>query len=119
MTDAAKSPKPYPRRDIVGAFLLITIGTLLLFNNLNLIPWSIWPELWRFWPVILILFGLQIILGDSWFGQLAVGIITVAVIFYLVGNLVSQPQIQRLPYPFGFGQYYRLPRGSLGDPGSL
>jgi hypothetical protein len=119
MTETVNTPEPRQRPDLVGALLLITVGTLLLFNNFNLVPWSIWHDLLQYWPVVLILIGLQMVLGYSSLGRLVVGVITVGVIFYIVGNLVSHPQIQRLPYPFGFGQYYRLPHGNLGDPGSL
>jgi hypothetical protein len=49
------------RRGFVGPLILVTIGFILLFNNLGIIPWDIWGTLWRFWPVILILIGIEII----------------------------------------------------------
>ncbi len=48
------------RRGFVGPLILLTIGFILLFNNLGIIPWGIWRTLWRFWPVILILIGIEI-----------------------------------------------------------
>ncbi len=36
---------------------------VFLLNNLNVLPWSIWNQLWRLWPLILILVGLEILLG--------------------------------------------------------
>ncbi len=55
------------RRGFVGPLILLAIGFILLFNNLGIIPWGIWMTLWRYWPVILILTGLEIIVccGDS------------------------------------------------------
>lgn len=50
-----------PRRPgLVGPLFLITVGVLLLLNQTGRLPWSIWITLWRFWPVLLILFGLEI-----------------------------------------------------------
>ena len=48
-----------PRRlgSVFGALLLITIGGLFLVSNL-LPDWDVWPFMSRYWPVILILWGL-------------------------------------------------------------
>lgn len=48
---------------ILGPFLLITAGVIFLLNNLDVLPWSIWSQLWKLWPLILILLGLEILLG--------------------------------------------------------
>ncbi len=53
------------RPSIVGPLLLIAAGVLLLLNQMGKLPWSIWGTLWRFWPVILILIGLEILIGLS------------------------------------------------------
>jgi|GEM_PF-5139070 len=47
----------------VGAIILITLGVLFLLSNLGILPISVWFILLRFWPVLLILLGLRIILG--------------------------------------------------------
>jgi hypothetical protein len=49
----------------VGPLLLLAIGFILLFNNLGSLPWEIWGSLWRYWPVILILSGIQILARHS------------------------------------------------------
>jgi hypothetical protein len=49
----------------VGPLLLLAIGFILLFNNLGSLPWGIWGSLWRYWPVILILSGIQILARHS------------------------------------------------------
>ncbi len=49
------------RHGYLGPLILLTIGFILLFNNLGLLPWHIWWTLWLYWPVILILFGIEII----------------------------------------------------------
>lgn len=49
--------------NIVFGFMLITGGIILLFNTAGILPWTVWDYIWRFWPLLLILWGLQIILG--------------------------------------------------------
>jgi hypothetical protein len=34
-----------------------------LLNNLDVLPWSIWNQLWRLWPLILIALGLDLLVG--------------------------------------------------------
>jgi hypothetical protein len=50
---------------MIGALLLITLGILFLLNNFGVISWEVWNDLWRFWPVILILIGLELLAGKS------------------------------------------------------
>ncbi len=42
------------RSGLFGPVFIILVGVLILLVNLGLLP----PETWRFWPLILILFGL-------------------------------------------------------------
>lgn len=49
------------RRDLIGPFVLIVIGVVLLLRNLGYIPASL--DQW--WPVILILIGLWILFARS------------------------------------------------------
>ena len=35
----------------------VLLGAVLLLNNLKVIPWDIWRDLWHYWPVLLILAG--------------------------------------------------------------
>jgi len=53
------------RPSLVGPILLISAGVVLLLNQAGRLPWAIWGTLWRFWPVILILAGLEVIVGVS------------------------------------------------------
>jgi len=61
------------QRSLFGPMLLISIGVIFLLNNLGLIEWSIWDVLLRFWPVLLIAAGLDLILGprSAWGSALA------------------------------------------------
>ncbi len=53
------------RPGLIGPLILITVGVLLLLNQMGRLPWSVWGTLWRFWPVALILIGLEIIVKGS------------------------------------------------------
>lgn len=49
------------RKGFVFPLIIITIGVILLLNNLGIISWEIWRTLWLYWPVILILFGIEML----------------------------------------------------------
>lgn len=49
------------RPGFVVPLLLITIGFILLFNKMEVIHWGSWGSLWYYWPVILILWGIEIL----------------------------------------------------------
>lgn len=72
-------PPPHrPRRvGIAGPLLLIVIGSLFLLNNLGLVNWSVWEVLWRFWPVWLVVIGVDMLFGrrGGWGGILALAIV--------------------------------------------
>lgn len=53
------------KKGFVGPLILLTTGIILLLNSLEILPWEIWLTLWRYWPVILILFGLEILAIQS------------------------------------------------------
>lgn len=58
-------PREKSRRParVVFPLLLIVVGFLFLLNNLGIVPWSVWPTLARLWPVLLILLGIDFVLG--------------------------------------------------------
>ena len=52
-------------KTFVGPAILITLGIVFLLNNFEILPWDIWLSLWKFWPVVLILVGVEILLGKN------------------------------------------------------
>ncbi|MCI0474954.1 MAG: cell wall-active antibiotics response protein [Anaerolineales bacterium] len=69
------------RPSLIGPLILITIGVLFLLANLGYLPLSFWEIAFRFWPLILILIGLEIIIGKrSIIGGLIVVVLWCAVI---------------------------------------
>lgn len=75
-------PRKTRSRSIIGPLLLITIGTLFLLTNLGLLAWGFWGAIWQFWPVILILIGIELLFGRSRprFGAILVVVVLVAAI---------------------------------------
>jgi hypothetical protein len=69
------------RPGLIGPLILITVGVLFLLANLGMLPLSFWQIAARFWPLILILIGLEIIFGRrSTLGALLVVALWIAVI---------------------------------------
>ncbi len=84
--------EPYGRgrehnRSIVGPLLLILLGVALLLDNLGIISLS-WGDVWRLWPLLLVLAGLQIIFSRTTWGGLASLLVVIAII---AGVLVLSP----------------------------
>lgn len=48
---------------VLGPVMLILAGSVFLLNNLGLVSWDVWGEVWRLWPLIPIAIGLDMILG--------------------------------------------------------
>lgn len=69
---------PARRRSMVGPVLLIGAGLLLLGANIGILPAYTWNVLGRLWPVGVILFGLEMMIGrrspaGAWLTGLASG----------------------------------------------
>ncbi|GEM_PF-3692720 len=50
---------------IVFGVILIILGVLFLFANLNLISWDFVSGLWKLWPLVLVLWGLDLIIKEN------------------------------------------------------
>jgi hypothetical protein len=85
----------YPRagrRHFVGPLILLGAGVLLLLNNLQMVPWSIWHDLWPYWPVLLMLLGLEaFVTGRVAWGTLVMLIVLLPILGLIVsaGSLTS------------------------------
>ena len=56
-------PKPQKAHHIpIFGILLLFLGVIFLLQNFNVLPWGLWETLWRFWPVLIIIIGLSILL---------------------------------------------------------
>lgn len=61
---------------IFGGLFLVFLGTVFLLTNLGLVPTSVWNELWKFWPVLVILFGLRLLCGRNIISRIIISLIT-------------------------------------------
>ena len=52
-------------KTFIGPVILIVLGSVFLLNNLGILPWDVWLSLWKFWPVIWILIGIELLLGKN------------------------------------------------------
>ena len=90
MEDDKKPPRRrYP--SVVWPVILITAGVLFLLSNFGYLDLD-FSELWRLWPLLLVLFGLDIIVGRrSVIGNIIVLLITIAVVVGAVLFLIASP----------------------------
>ncbi len=76
----------YRRPSLFWPIILIGAGVILLMYNLGLLRVDLWPLLWNMWPVILIIIGLDILLGRR---SIVGGILSAVFALLLVGLIVA------------------------------
>jgi signal transduction histidine kinase len=74
------------RNSLFGPVLLIGIGVLLLLSNFGIVDIDIWDLIFRFWPVLLIAAGLDILFGRR---SGAGAIIALVVIVVLIAGALT------------------------------
>ncbi len=80
-------------RSLTWPIMLILIGVLFLLSNTGVLDVDFW-NLWRLWPVLLILTGLEIIIGRrSALGNIIVLVVTLATVGGIVLLLVVAPDV--------------------------
>ncbi len=91
----AEQERRYRRHGgLVWPLVLMTAGVIFLLNNLGLLSWNVWDVLWRFWPVLLIAIGLDILLGRrSVFGAIVAFVLIVVILGGTVWYAVTQAPI--------------------------
>jgi hypothetical protein len=75
-------------RNIFWGVILILIGILFTLENLNLIYFNI-RELWRLWPVVLILWGISILPADKWIRLGLVLLVLAGSVFFMLDQTVE------------------------------
>lgn len=80
-------------KKIFWGIILIFFGTLLLLENFNIIEFA-WSQVWRFWPVILILIGINIISAKT---NPKIGIPLIAFFTVFVLGLITYKGLQTRP----------------------
>jgi hypothetical protein len=108
-------------KDIVFPLLLILCGVTLLFNNLGVLDWSVWYVIFSFWPLILIILGLEYVANDMPLAKsiaTALAIISFIFVFALSASLVNKTFNNYLQkkLPFWLKVENMLPRERLRPP---
>ena len=94
------------RPSITGPVILIALGVIFLLNNLGLVELNAWEIVLRFWPILLIAVGLDILIGNrsAWGAAIAL----VVVLAILTGGIVffdNQPRwtyaVESVEIPLG------------------
>ena len=81
----------------LAGFFLIFIGLVFLLNNLGFLPNSIWNEIWKFWPLIIIIIGIQVLFGKSPFARMIVLLLTLFVFAGVLAYLLIYSGLLVLP----------------------
>jgi len=75
---------------ITSALSLIVVGFVLLLNTSGVVPWSIWIEILKFWPVFIISAGVSLILSfnttSKIIGHILTFLIFIFILFYAAVN---------------------------------
>ena len=95
------------RRSLLWPLLLVSVGTLWLLANLNVIPVENLTILLRLWPLLLVVVGVDILVGRS--SPLLSGLIVLAALVLAAGLVVVGPALgletERTPRIFGLPVY--------------
>lgn len=82
---------------IVWGLILIFVGTILLLDNMNVIDFY-WRSVWRFWPIIFILIGANMLLSrmsDSKLATILVASITILSLGFIGVHGTKEPHHKR------------------------
>lgn len=74
------------RPSLFWPIVLIGAGVIFLLYNLGLLRADPWPLLWQLWPIVLIIVGLDILLGRR---SIVGGILSAVFALLLVGGIVA------------------------------
>lgn len=77
-------------KDMLEALLLVVAGVILLLNNFEILPWSVWSVIFKFWPLLLVSWGVKIAFGKrSIFYTLSIIAIILSVLYSITLNSPS------------------------------
>lgn len=110
-----KAGKRARRGSLLFPLVVIALGVVLLLTNLGVVSTDIWGELVRFWPVLLIALGIDVLVGRPSFGSALSTLITACVIvalglagFFLFGPEAWVTEQQTFAHPLGSAATARI-----------
>ena len=98
------------RPGITGPIILISLGVIFLLNNMGFIGLNLWDVIMRFWPILLIAMGLDILIGrrSAWGAAIAV----VVVLALLAGGIVFFDNQAQWTYA---AEKFEIPLGNVEE----
>ncbi len=87
----------------IWGILLLFLGVVFLLQTLNVLPWGLWEILWRFWPALIIIIGLGILLRryNVWLVSVLVLAILGACLGIAIWQYGASPSIKSYSEPLG------------------
>ncbi len=97
MTAPNGAPEAAPRRrrgGVVGPLVLIFIGGVFLLQNTGYLPPNFWMNLWRLWPAVLVLAGIELLLAHRvpW-----LALVGLAAVVLVLGGVASGSTLSHGP----------------------
>ncbi|MDO8568735.1 MAG: DUF5668 domain-containing protein [Dehalococcoidales bacterium] len=81
------SQDEHPHTPMFG-ILLLFLGVVFLLQTLGFLPWELWRSMWRFWPVLIIVAGINLVLRHR--SPWLVGLIVLAILLTCLGLAIWQ-----------------------------
>ncbi len=98
-------------RTYLRGIIIILLGVILLANNFQILPWGVWYELFRLWPVLLIAIGIDLIFRKSSLSFLQ--ILSPLLVIAAIGSAIYLSQADRA---YGItGQAFRFEQPLLPE----
>lgn len=90
--------------------LLISMGVTFFLNTAGIVDWGVWSELWRFWPVLLIVAGINTIFEKSpaWPVAYISPLLVIAVFWFVITGYKSAGEGGNSPFFAAFGNRSEL-----------
>lgn len=70
---------------------------MLFLNIIGKVPWSVWHEIWKFWPVILVFVGIQLLSNVILF---FVALFVFGIIFIFSLQSIGSPLVEHMNFPW-------------------
>lgn len=77
-----------PNSAAIWGTILLFLGTVFILQTTGVLPWTLWETLWKFWPAVLILVGIGILLRG--FNIWLVSLLSVAILGGCLGIAIVQ-----------------------------
>lgn len=81
----------YFENRIFGAFYLIIIGVIFLLNTTGVLPWSVWINILKFWPLFIVSAGIGLIFGGNRILKLIGSLIGLGIFLVILALAIFNP----------------------------